>query len=175
MPVGYSNKTGLPLIPPSKKGVKMSEAQKRKISKKLAGIHRSEETRKKMSKAKKGKPTGRKLSKQVRKKISESLKGEKSYRWKGGITKFSSYFKRGDEYKLWRKAVLERDYFTCQICGQRGGDLEVHHIFNFADYPERRTEIANGITLCKKCHKEFHKRYGVKNNTKEQLKEFLGR
>ena len=30
MPVGYSNKTGLPLIPPSKKGVKMSEAQKRK-------------------------------------------------------------------------------------------------------------------------------------------------
>ena len=77
------------------------------------------------------------------------------------------------EYKLWQKAVFEIDNWTCQKCQQRGGNLHAHHIFNFADYPLLRTSIENGITFCKKCHKEFHKKYGRKNNTKEQLIKFL--
>jgi len=31
----------------------------------------------------------------------------------------------------------------------------------------------NGIILCKKCHKEFHKIYSRKDNTQEQLIKFL--
>ena len=68
---------------------------------------------------------------------------------------------------------MERDSFTCQKSGQKGGDLEVHHINNFADFPELRTSIENGITLSKQEHKNFHKKYGYKKNTKEQLIEFL--
>ena len=57
---------------------------------------------------------------------------------------------------------------------KRGGwKLNAHHIQNFAQYPELRTAIANGITFCKECHKEFHKIYGIKNNNAEQIKEFL--
>jgi hypothetical protein len=44
---------------------------------------------------------------------------------------------------------------------------------NFAEFPELRTSIENGITLSEKAHKEFHKKYGFRNNTKEQLQEFL--
>ena len=38
---------------------------------------------------------------------------------------------------------------------------------------QKRTAIENGITLSLKAHREFHKKYGFRNNTKEQLEEFL--
>ena len=34
-------------------------------------------------------------------------------------------------------------------------------------------ERARKITLCKECHKEFHKIYGIKNYDKKDLKEFF--
>ena len=63
------------------------------------------------------------------------------------------------EYHQWREAVLRRDLYTCQTCGQKGGKLEVHHIRPFATFEEDRLNIDNGITLCKKCHKKWHKVY----------------
>ena len=62
------------------------------------------------------------------------------------------------EYNQWRISVLERDKYTCQHCGQIGGRLEAHHIKNYKDFKKLRTDIDNGITLCKKCHKKTHKK-----------------
>lgn len=99
--------------------------------------------------------------------------GSLNNNWKGGITTENMRIRSGSEMFFWRRSCLERDNFTCQKTGQRGGKLEVHHINNFADFPELRFAIDNGITLSKEAHKEFHKKYGRKNNTKEQLEEFL--
>lgn len=51
--------------------------------------------------------------------------------------------------------------------------LNAHHIRNYSSDKENRFNVNNGITLCVDCHKEFHHRYGNKNNSYEQLKVFL--
>lgn len=114
-----------------------------------------------------------KHSKNEFKKGHKFTQGEKHHSWKGGITPENKKLRNSNEYILWRKACFERDNWTCQKTGISGGQIEVHHINNFADYPLLRTSIENGVTLSHKSHIEFHKIYGVKNNTLEQLQEFL--
>jgi 5-methylcytosine-specific restriction endonuclease McrA len=62
----------------------------------------------------------------------------------------------GLNYRLWRNGVYEKDEYTCQVCGQVNGNLNAHHIKEYAKYPELRYEISNGVTLCKKCHILYH-------------------
>jgi len=116
---------------------------------------------------------GKKQSEEHRKNISKSHKGEKNWNWKGGITPENLQIRRGIEFRLWREAVFARDNWTCQKTKIKGGRLHPHHIQNFAQYPELRFAIDNGITLLDKAHREFHHIYGSKNNTKEQLEKFL--
>lgn len=65
------------------------------------------------------------------------------------------------EYTEWRANVFNRDNFTCVMCGQVGGELNAHHIKEYAKYPKLRYEISNGVTLCKECHKKIHKKREV--------------
>lgn len=66
--------------------------------------------------------------------------------------------RRSGAYANWRKTVFERDDYTCQVCGQVCGKLNAHHIRRFADYPELRLEVTNGITLCEDCHRKLHRK-----------------
>ena len=138
--------------PPSQKGKKTSEETRRKQSEGLKGYKHSEEHRRKNS---------------------EAQKGEKGSNWQGGIEPENKRIRKSIEFRLWRESVFARDNWTCQKYGVKGGKLHPHHILNFADFPELRFAIDNGITLSDKAQKEFHKIYGRKNNNKEQLDEFL--
>ncbi|MFU8688483.1 HNH endonuclease [Rossellomorea sp. FS2] len=77
------------------------------------------------------------------------------------------------DYYDWRNAVYKRDKFTCVCCKKQGGVLNAHHILNYSSFPELRTDLDNGITLCKTCHQSFHSKYGRRNNNKDQLNEFI--
>ena len=152
-------------------GLLMKEETREKLSKALKGHKNSEEARRRMSKA----ISGRKLSKEHKRKLSEAHKGEKGSNWKGGVTPENKTIRRSIEYRLWREAVFARDNWTCQKYGVKGGKLHPHHIQNFSQYPELRFAIDNGITLSEEAHKEFHKKYGSTNNTREQLEEYRGK
>lgn len=116
---------------------------------------------------------GQKPSIEQRKNQSEKFKGNKSHLWKGGVTPINKKARGGIQIRLWREAVFSRDNYTCQKYGIKGCYLHAHHINNFSEFPELRFAIDNGITLSRKAHTEFHKKYGWKNNTKEQLIEFI--
>jgi hypothetical protein len=72
----------------------------------------------------------------------------------------------------WKKLVKQRDNYTCQKCGSIER-LNVHHINNYKQFKEQRTDIDNGITLCHKCHKHFHKLFGKSNTTLNELNIFM--
>lgn len=63
--------------------------------------------------------------------------------------------RKEEGYSKWRNDCLKRDNFMCQHCGSTE-DLHVHHIKPYKSFPELRTDISNGITLCHECHKEVH-------------------
>ena len=108
------------------------------------------------------------------KKISKSLRGDKAYQWRGGITKLSNSIRRNHKSRDWSKKVLKRDNHTCQACKKIGGDLHAHHVIEFSEiiskYKIKSVEDAlrvdlmwdvnNGTTLCKKCHRKTYKFYG---------------
>lgn len=89
----------------------------------------------------------------------KSKTGDRNGNWKGGIKTENQKERATDKYKEWRTAVFIRDKYKCQHCGI-GGDLQAHHIKPFAKNKELRTELSNGLSLCKKCHNKHHRKYG---------------
>ncbi len=65
-----------------------------------------------------------------------------------------------------REAILNRDNYTCQVCGKKNTRLEVHHIIFRS---QGGTDDENNlITLCKECHSAIHD--GKINLTKKPKK-----
>jgi hypothetical protein len=54
-----------------------------------------------------------------------------------------------------RRAALERDGQTCQVCGARPKRINVHHIVPFGLVLKH--ELTNLITLCEPCHSRVHR------------------
>jgi len=85
---------------------------------------------------------------------------EKSWNWKGGELGENHLVRKSVEYSLWRNNIFNKDNYVCQGCGVKGGKLEAHHLYSFADNKEFRFEIWNGQTLCKECHRHLHNELG---------------
>lgn len=139
-------------------GKKIKEETKKKMSESAKKYTHTPEHNKKVSESKIGDKNpmfGKEISLETRRKMSEVRKGEKSYLWKGGITKINEKIRGSLEYRLWREAVFKRDNYTCVLCSKRGkGDLNADHIKPFAYFPELRFDINNGRTLCVPCHRK---------------------
>lgn len=106
---------------------------------------------------KKGQPSwikGRKHSPEAIAKMKNNKnvhEGAEHWNWKGGISN-PSKAERTKFRKKMQQLIFQRDNYTCQICEQHGGNLQVDHIKKWAEYPELRYEQDNCRTVCMACH-----------------------
>lgn len=132
----------------------------------------SEDGKKRMIKSKIGEP----LSEEHKRKIGIANKGKRSGSkcnfWNGGVSLINDKHDSRECF-LWVKNVYKKDLYTCRRCGYKGKNLNAHHVKNFTQEKNLRYVLENGITLCKNCHVLFHKTYGKKNNDIWQINEFL--
>lgn len=81
---------------------------------------------------------------------------------------------RDPRWRAKRIEILERDKYTCKLCGKNKEDgviLHVHHIMyhkGLMPWEYRNREL---ITLCEDCHNNFHKKQKAQIEKKKQSKE----
>ena len=120
-----------------------SEKSKEKCRQSNLGKHNhpcSEEAKRKMAISKMGKKNPM---------FDIHIVGSKHYNWKGGISKLPY---SQDWTETLKKAIRQRDDYTCQLCSkpqkQERRKLSVHHI----DYNKENCNPTNLITLCDSCN-----------------------
>jgi len=110
---------------------------------------------------------GVKRSMETRLKIS----GDRNHFWRGGVAPLRKRIRMSLKTREWRRAVFERDEFTCQKCGRRSMAgarlrLNAHHRVPFVELLrkfgvdtfekamacEAIWMVNNGVTLCVDCH-----------------------
>lgn len=160
---------------------KMSKAVLKNHANYWKGKPRSEETKEKIRLAHLGKKqTKESIEKRVRKikgkkrsektRIKISLAHTKEKEFTGFKRTFNKRLRGNLKYIEWRKAVYERDNYTCQDCFRKNLYLMAHHIIFLNDILKQNNIISleqaenckelwdldNGITLCVKCHQKKH-------------------
>lgn len=90
----------------------------------------------KLSKARKGIPTGRRPW--------NYIDGKTQNRW-------------DLRYWIWRRQVFEKFKYICQCCFKKFArkKLIAHHIKGWTKYPEFRYIVENGLALCRPCHNKI--------------------
>ncbi len=81
-----------------------------------------------------------------------SPRGEQHWSYRGGSTR-SAALLSGPCFQEWRQQVFERNNWTCQECGVRGGvELNADHIIPKWGDLRLVYVVSNGRTLCRLCH-----------------------
>lgn len=86
--------------------------------------------------------------------ITSSRTGPLNHLWDSTLTDEERNLYRNNQQKVWSKLVRKRDK-SCVVCGAEK-ELLAHHLNSYASNKEARYDINNGVTLCRKCHKDFH-------------------
>ena len=100
---------------------------------------------------------GKKLSAEHKKKVGENRIGKASgknhYRWNPDRRLVAKNQRNDGEYKQWSISVRKRDKNKCQLWDNNcQGYMIIHHILPWAQYPEQRYKLINGIVLCQYHH-----------------------
>lgn len=105
--------------------------------------------------------------------MKKSITGDKHPNWNPDLTEEERLRHREPEQSKWSLEIKRKYGFTCVVCGlSRANQMVSHHLDGYSKNKELRTDLDNGVCLCEDCHKQFHKEYGYKNNTRQQFYEW---
>lgn len=97
--------------------------------------------------------------------------GPKHHCYNPNLTEEDRKYTRGRRETL-KKEALKRDGYCCRVC-KSNVKLIAHHLNGHNWAKSERCDINNLVIICNLCHKEFHSKFGIKDNTRGQFKEFL--
>lgn len=139
-----------------KKGNKLSHNEKSRATQFKKDAHPSPQTefRKGHTPWAKGKIPSAETRVRMSENVANRKRGFQHYLWIEDRTQLKKDNRRGDSaYGEWRKQTWTRDNFKCRIADENcSGKIEAHHILGWAEYPELRYQLNNGITLCHAHH-----------------------
>lgn len=89
---------------------------------------------------------------------SERATGAKNVNWKGGVSGEHRTLRKSKAHKVWSSEVYRKNGWHCIDCNIKcqKGSIVAHHLQNFADFPDLRFDVSNGVTLCRSCHAKRH-------------------
>lgn len=65
--------------------------------------------------------------------IKPEVHGERSPHWRGGKLALNKMVRNCAKYINWRNKVFQERDYTCEITGERGGKLNIHHIKSLSE------------------------------------------
>lgn len=81
------------------------------------------------------------------------LRKENNPNWKGGVKRRESQLGRStQQYLAYRQAVLDLYENLCGACGKDGHLIVHHYHYPYAQFPDYRMDLANGVPMHWKCH-----------------------
>jgi len=76
--------------------------------------------------------------------------------------------KEGDV--AWKRKILSRG--KCCITGDTKGPFSAHHLLSYRRFPDKRTDLNNGVCILRRLHIKFHTIYGYTKFTPQDFHVF---
>lgn len=91
------------------------------------------------------------------------------------VRKYYYYSGSGLQFtNAWRRKVFGRDWYRCAFCGASpSGQLCAHHLNAWKTHRTQRFWASNGVTLCRTCHRAYHRVLGRTPATKKHFTDLL--
>lgn len=102
----------------------------------------------------------------------KSHKKEAHPKWIEDRTKLKPVRGKAEEADFFKQVLEERGY-RCELTGQIGGKLSVHHLDSVHLFPNKRFDKSNVVVIRKDIHFDFHKQYGFQWATKEKWIDYI--
>ena len=69
------------------------------------------------------------------------------------------HWRTSPQYEVWRKAVLHKANYHCEVTGRKTR-LHCHHIEGGTANPKLRFSVENGVAITPKLHRHYHAWHG---------------